>query len=77
MTIDGRRTLISKDVGSDRWAITFNGDDQTVTGNVFRAGGGDPAFVWCSETSNDGNQLVLSCIGAATRPIVSPYLGAG
>jgi hypothetical protein len=68
VTFDGKRTLISKDVGSDRWAITFNSDDQTVTGNVFRSGGGEPAFVWCGETSNDGNQLVLSCFGADKCP---------
>ncbi len=68
VTLDGKRTLISKDVGPDRWAITFNGDDQTATGNIFRSGGGEPAFVWCSETSNDGNQLVLSCFGADQCP---------
>src|SRR5262245_1237489 len=43
---DGKRVLISKDVGDERWAITLN-DDNTVTGNVFPQDGGPPQFVWC------------------------------
>lgn len=44
-TPDGRRTLVNKDVGAERWAISRNQDDGTVTGNVFRADGGPPAFI--------------------------------
>ena len=33
-TPDSARYLISKDVGAERWAISFNLSDQTVTGNV-------------------------------------------
>jgi len=50
---DSARYLISKDVGSDRWAITYNLDDKTVTGNVFSTAGSPPQFVWCSTTSVD------------------------
>jgi hypothetical protein len=50
VTPDQKRILISKDVGSQRWAITYNLDDHTATGNVFFAGGGDPQFVWCRQT---------------------------
>jgi len=50
---DSARYLISKDVGSDRWAIAYNLDDKTVTGNVFSTAGSAPQFVWCSTTSID------------------------
>lgn len=48
---DSARYLISKDVGTDRWAITYNLDDRTVTGNVFSTSGSAPQFVWCATTS--------------------------
>lgn len=51
LTPDSARYLISKDVGSDRWAITYNLDDKTVTGNVFSTVGSAPQFVWCTTTS--------------------------
>src|SRR5262245_44950660 len=35
-TPNGRYTLISKDVAGERWAITLNLRDGSVTGNVFR-----------------------------------------
>ncbi len=59
-TPDGERVLVSKDVGPDRWAITLNGDG-TVTGNVFRGGGGAPAFLACDplEAANS-----FACFGA-------------
>ena len=53
LTPDSARYLISKDVGSDRWAITYNLDDRTVTGNVFSTAGSAPQFVWCTTTSVD------------------------
>ena len=70
VTPDGARTLISKDVGNERWAITYNPDDDTVTGNVFSPGGGAPKFVWCDRTGDDGNpdpyavQIDFTCSGA-------------
>lgn len=71
VTPDGLRTLISKDVGGERWAITEN-EDGTVTGNVFRTDGGEPQFVWCERIANDGNpdpyeeQITYRCSGAGT-----------
>ncbi len=61
---DGKRRLISKDVGNERWAITYNLDDNTMTGNVFQSDGGPPLFVWCQQTFNDGTNIGASCFGA-------------
>jgi hypothetical protein len=67
ITPDSARYLISKDVGSDRWAITYNLQDKTVTGNVFSTAGSPPQFVSCSTTSVDqaadpaAAQYNLSC----------------
>jgi hypothetical protein len=70
MTPDSRRYLISKDVGAERWAISFNLDDRTVTGNVFKTDGSEPSFIWCRITSEtpapDPRQTsyLLDCFGA-------------
>lgn len=70
LTPDSRRYLISKDVDGERWAITFNLEDRTVTGNVFKTDGGAPSFIWCRITSETpapdpaDNQYVLDCFGA-------------
>ncbi|MBU6281375.1 hypothetical protein KGQ64_03955 [bacterium] len=70
LTPDARRYLVNKDVGGERWAISFDLDDRTVTGNVFKTDGSPPSFVWCrvaSETqaSNPGgNAYSLDCWGA-------------
>ena len=69
-TPDGKQVLISKDVGSERWAISMNLDDGTVTGNVFRPGA-EPSFVWCERTGDDGSldpidgEIRYACRGAA------------
>jgi hypothetical protein len=69
ITPDSKRTLISKDVGSERWAITRN-PDGSVTGNVFSASGDPPKFVSCRRTGDDGNpdpaavQISFDCSGA-------------
>jgi hypothetical protein len=71
VTPDGIRTLVSKDVGGERWAITLN-PDGTVTGNVFRTDGGEPQFVWCERLGTDGNpdpyavEILYACAGAGT-----------
>ena len=75
-TPDGARTLISKDVGTERWAITRN-PDQTVTGNVFSSSGGDPKFVWCERTGDDGNPdpsavLIDYACSGADRCVAEP-----
>jgi len=70
LTPDSARYLISKDVGNERWAISFNLDDRTVTGNVFKTDGGEPSFIWCRITSETpapnpaDTQYVLDCFGA-------------
>jgi hypothetical protein len=74
VTPDRARVLISKDVGGERWAITRNFDDATVTGNVFSPGGGEPAFLWCEDVSDEGKPDVvrLSCFLAEAGVPPSP-----
>ncbi len=69
ITPDGKRTLISKDVGTERWAITWNADDSSVTGNVFLPGGGETSFVWCEETSRADGEVSYRCFGADQCPL--------
>ena len=70
MTPDSQRYLISKDVGAERWAISFNLNDRTVTGNVFKTDGSAPSFIWCRITSETPNadprqtSYTLDCSGA-------------
>ena len=69
LTPDGKRTLVSKDVGGQRWAITRDLQDGTVTGNVFFPDGGAASFVWCERAAGDGGpagegEVALSCYGA-------------
>lgn len=71
ITRDGKRTLISKDVGDERWAITLNGDDGSITGNVFRRDGGAPQFVWCDQTGASEEGLEFLCKGADACPTAS------
>ena len=60
-TRDGKRILVSKDVGAERWAITQNLEDRTVTGNVFFADGGAPAFLSCEETAATESEFTYDC----------------
>ena len=68
------RYFISKDVGQERWAITYNLDDKTVTGNVFPISGGAPTFLTCDITRIDqapnpaDSQYSLSCRAAGPCP---------
>jgi hypothetical protein len=48
-TPDGLRILANKDVGSERWAITLNLFDGSVTGNVFFTNGQPPSFIFCEK----------------------------
>src|SRR6185369_3648319 len=67
---DSARYLISKDVGAERWAISYNLGDGTVTGNVFKTDGSAPSFIWCKITGETpaanpaDNQYTLDCYGA-------------
>jgi hypothetical protein len=69
-TPDSQRYLISKDVGTERWAISFNLSDRTVTGNVFKTDGSPPSFIWCAITNvatdpdPAATQYTLDCSGA-------------
>jgi hypothetical protein len=58
-TPDGKRVLVNKDVGSERWAITLE-QDGSATGNVFRSDG-PPAFIACEPT---GTPFTFDCSGA-------------
>jgi len=64
LTPDEQGVLVNKDVGDQRWTITRNLDDLTVTGNVFSAGGGDPLFLFCVQQDQSGDDLELRCSGA-------------
>lgn len=59
-TPDGKRVLVNKDVGTERWAITKN-ENGSLTGNVFRSDGGPPAFVFCAPGNSSTN---FDCFGA-------------
>ena len=69
-TPDSARYLISKDVGAERWAISYNLADKTVTGNVFKTDGSAPSFVFCNNLTeaispNPADiQYTLDCYGA-------------
>jgi hypothetical protein len=69
ITPDGSRHLVSKNIGDARWAITYNNDDDTVTGNVYFQSGGDPLFVWCQRIWDNGDpsdlEITFECYGAA------------
>lgn len=53
LTPDSRQYLINKDVPpNQRWAITWNLNDDTITGNVFFLDGSQPPqFIWCEQVS--------------------------
>jgi hypothetical protein len=57
LTPDQKRVLVSKDVAEQRYAITSNVDDDSVTGNVFFTDGGAPKFVACLRVREN----VFSC----------------
>ena len=70
-TPDALRILVSKDVGVERWAITWDLADLSTTGNVFFTDGSAPGFIWCEKTGHDfvpsAGELNLTyrCFGAA------------
>ncbi len=72
---ESNRYFITKDVGDQRWAITYNLDDKTVSGNVFPLDGGAPEFLSCTITSVEQAddpaeaQYFMQCRGA--RPCES------
>jgi hypothetical protein len=68
VTRDGRYHLISKDVGNERWAIAYEVSDKTMTGNVFRSDGGEPAFLSCDTMSESSTEVTIRCYGADRCP---------
>ncbi len=68
-TPDGARVLVSKDVGGQRYAITLNVADGTVTGNVFSTDGSAPQFISCTPTGlNAFNcRVAATCDPSASR----------
>jgi hypothetical protein len=69
LSLDGFNFLVSKDVADARWAVSLNlvpvitdsgGIEERIvstTGNVYRPGGGPPAFVFCTETPSSTGDL--------------------
>jgi hypothetical protein len=57
-------TLVSKDVGAERWAITYRLSDGRVTGNVYRTDTGATSFLDCPRTGIDGENAIFDCYGA-------------
>ncbi|MBY0279740.1 hypothetical protein K2Z84_30770 [Candidatus Binatia bacterium] len=64
LTPDHRTILVSKDVGGLRWAIGRDVTNGTITGNVFDPKGGDPRFIWCSETGSSAAGIAVDCYAA-------------
>jgi outer membrane protein assembly factor BamB len=64
ITPDGKRTLVTKDVGAERWAIVRSTGVDDVSGNVYFPDGSDPQFVYCTQTGTSGGNLELACSGA-------------
>lgn len=58
-------TLVSKDVGPERWAITYRLSDGRVTGNVYRSDNGATSFLDCPRTGLDGENAIFDCYGAS------------
>ncbi len=68
-TRDRSATLVNKDVGDERWAITYRISDGHVTGNVTIAGQDAPSFVDCSQESvSDDGVATFNCDGADACP---------
>jgi hypothetical protein len=68
---DGKGVLVSKDVGGERYAITANADDGSLTGNVFFTDGRPPVFLYCQSLGG----TAYSCSGAdrCSTTTCAPY----
>jgi len=68
-TVDRLNHLVTKDIGSERWSISYSlkpvitpeggvgNEFLNVTGNVYRADGGPPAFVYCRQREDSTGTL--------------------
>src|SRR5262245_58929478 len=62
VTPAGHHVLISKDVGDERWAMTYDLFADTLTGSVYFESGQNPAFFDCTNTTpGDPETVTLSC----------------
>lgn len=68
---DGKGILVSKDVGGERYAITANFDDGSLTGNVFFTDGRPPVFLFCQTLG--GNSYSCSGTNRCTDSTCAPY----
>ena len=57
---DSGTVLISKDVGQDRWAISYRPSTGVTTGNVYTADGG-AIFLKCDRRGIESGQVILAC----------------
>lgn len=63
VTPDRLTYVVNKDLAGERWTITMNLATASpprlinVTGNVFRPGGGPPAFIWCQIRTDSRGDL--------------------
>jgi len=76
ITPDGERTLVSKDVGAERWTITYERASGRAVGNVFATDGSPPRFVACARVAENPSSALLTfdcrvanpCIAAPCAP---------
>lgn len=75
-TPDGRKILVNKAIGAERWAITRD-EYGTVTGNIFFTDGRPPQFVGCDPRGTDASgQTVYGCaISASCATSFCPAAG--
>lgn len=69
LTVDRLNFLVTKDVGSERWSISYGNQPVvseeglvvdrflSVTGNVYQADGGPPSFVYCTPRADSTGTL--------------------
>jgi hypothetical protein len=71
ITPDVKQTLISKDVGGERWAIAYEPESGDVIGNVFQPGGGTPRFVTCKRVAENPSAALLRFACSGAEPCVA------
>jgi hypothetical protein len=66
VTRDGAQSLVVKDVGTDRWVITWDPADGAATGIVLDRSGGPTQFVDCMQRAASPSMVTLACFGASS-----------
>lgn len=67
-TRDRTATLVNKDVGDERWAITYQFSDGRVTGNVTIQEQEAPVFIDCDRQSVENGVGTFACYSADACP---------